>query len=146
MTEHQDSATQEQEYTLLGREDIVNIKDDTTYEIVPTPEWRPGSAVRVKSLSSEERDDFEESFIKRGKKSKETEVSYANMRAKLAVRAIVDNDGKRVFGDHEAAALGKRNGAVLDRIFNVVTSISGMSDQDVQELLGNSKNGRSGGS
>lgn len=108
--------------------------DDLARETVPAPEW--GGEVVVRALMGFERDEFEESmFTGRGK---DRRANFANLRARLVALAVVDAAGKRLFTDADAAALGKKNAAVLDRVFSVAQRLSGLSAADVEELAGNS--------
>lgn len=111
--------------------------DDTQYEDVDVPEW--GGKVRVKSLRANERDAFEASLI--AQKGRKTEMTLTNLRAKLAVMVIVDAEGKRLFADGDAAMLGERSADVVNRIVDVARRLSGMSETDAEELLGNSESG-----
>lgn len=126
---------------VLGRDAILNA-DDVTTELVPVPEW--GGDVLVKGLSGTERDEYEASCTQiRGKSQVPV---FTNIRAKLVARAIVDENGERVFTPQDVAALGKKNGAVLDRLFDVAAKLSGLSDDDVEELAKNSEAAQSGDS
>ncbi len=62
----------------------------------------------------------------------------ADMRSKLVARSIVDEAGKRIFGDGDIKALSGKSAAVLDRLFTVASRLSGMSQDDVDELAKNS--------
>lgn len=128
--------------TYATREAILEIDDLQTEEVV-VPEWR-GMVVVVHSLDGTSRDDLEASMAKtRGKK---TEVNLHNMRAKLVVRSSYDHDSKRLFRDEDEAAVGRKNAAALQRIFEVAARLSGITSQDVDELTKNSEEGQSEGS
>ena len=117
---------------LLTKEQILSASDIQT-EDVPVSEW--GGTVRVKALSGAERDQFEMSmFEERGKK---VQRNLQNMRAKLVSLSIVDEKGSRVFTDADVKALGNKSAAALDRVFAVAMRLSGVSEQDVDELAGN---------
>ena len=125
----------------LSKEAILGAQDIVT-ERVEVPEWSGYCLVR--GMTGTERDSFEESIIefedhKKGKGTQRTaKTKFANIRAKLVARSVVDEDGKRVFTDAEAEKLGAKSGAVLDRLFDVARRLSGMSEQDVEELTKNS--------
>jgi hypothetical protein len=113
----------------LSRDDILKAEDLVTEE-VDVPEW--GGTVLVRGLTGRERDVFEASvFTERGGKAVR---DLANTRAKLAARAMVDEDGKRLFTDSDVAALGEKSGAALDRVFAVASRLSGLADDDVKEM------------
>lgn len=115
---------------LLSKEDILKRTDLETEE-VEVPEW--GGTVLVRALSGTERDAYEASCMSdRGKQGMVRNL--ANVRAKLVVRSLVDEDGKRLFTDGDAAALGETSAAVLDRLFEVAARLSRMNDEDIEEL------------
>jgi hypothetical protein len=61
------------------------------------------------------------------------------MRAKLLVKCLVDEAGERLFTDQDAPALGAKNGAVIDRLYDVAARLSGLSEEEKAELEGNSE-------
>lgn len=127
--------------TLLGR-DAILAASDATFEDVVVAEW--GGTVRVRGLTGKERDEFEASMlVKRGNKR---DVSLINARAKLVSLAVVDEDGTRVFTDADVTELGSKSAAALTRVYEVASRLSGLSDEDVDELEGNSGAAPSGAS
>lgn len=123
---------------LLSREAILSAPDLET-EDVAVPEW--GGTVRVKSLTAAQRDAFEASSIK-GKGKNQT-VNYANVRARLLALTIVDEDGAPLFEHSDVKALGEKNAGAVDRLFEVASRLSGVGEEDVEELAGNSEPGES---
>jgi len=71
-------------------------------------------------------------------------MDYSDLRAKLIVRSIVDGDGNRVFTDMDVRALGRKSASALQRIFEVCQRLSRLTDEDVDELVGNSDGTRNG--
>lgn len=127
--------------TLLGRDAILSASDATT-EDVDVPEW--GGTVRVRGQSGTERDHFESSMlVKRGKTR---DVSLVNARAKLVSLSVVDENGERVFSDGDVVALGHKSAAALTRVYEIASRLSGLSNEDVDELEGNSGAAPSGAS
>jgi hypothetical protein len=122
--------------------DVILQADDLLVEDVEVPEW--GGVVRVRGLTGAERDDFEASVVEqRGKK---TRLNMQNFRAKLVVRVAINGDGQRLFSDKDASRLGQKSAAALQRVFEVAQRLSGLSDQDVEELVGNFDEGQSAAS
>lgn len=123
---------------VLSRESILSAEDLVTEE-VEVPEW--GGTVLVRTLTAKERDAFEESMVEtRGKgRNKTRELRINNVRAALVVRVIVDAQGQRLFRDTDAELLGNKSGKALDRVWDVASRLAGMTDDDVEELLGNSE-------
>lgn len=102
-------------------------------EWVDVPEW--GGRVLVREMDAESRDAFENSLVKiEGNK---TTRDLKNMRAKLAARSIVKEDGTLMFSEEQIAALGKVGARGLDRVVEVARKLSGLSEKDMEELAGN---------
>jgi hypothetical protein len=117
---------------VLTREDILG-GDDRPMERVNIPEW--AGAVFVRGMTSADRDSFEaETLEDRGHAG--IAVKYQDMRAKLAVRCLVDAKGDRIFTNEEYAVLSTRAAAALDRIFAVAMRASKITDADVKKMMG----------
>jgi len=100
---------------------------DFEIEAIEIPEW--GGWVNIRSLSARERDLFEVSIgAVMGKQN------LSNMRARLVVLCLCDEDGNRIFEDNQADELGAKNALVINRLFDKARKLSGMSDEDVKEL------------
>lgn len=125
---------------VLSRDQILKA-DDLAIEQVEVPEW--GGTVLVRGLTGEERDMYEQSLVEgRGKNA---QMNLRNARAKLVVLCVVDEAGKPLFQRADVAVLGRKSAAALDRIFEAAKRLSGLSDSDVDELLGNSEPDPNGG-
>jgi hypothetical protein len=110
---------------MLTKESILAAAD-LPIEPVDVPEW--GGTLYVRTLSGAERDAFESSTID----AKKSGAVLDNIRARLAVRALCDKDGNRLFADDDADALGRKSGKALDRIWDVAQRLSGMGKGDVE--------------
>ena len=111
-------------------------QDDLKTEDVQIPEW--GDAwVRVRSLNASERDHFEASTVQRN--GKKVTTNLENIRARLCLLCIVDEDGNRLFDEGDTFPLGGKSASALDRIFTVAQKLNGLRDEDVDELAKNSK-------
>jgi hypothetical protein len=108
---------------------ILAVEDRGT-EIVDVPEW--GMAVRVLGMTGRERDRFEASILERRGRVEVPNVD--NIRAKVCVWCIVDADGKRLFHDGQADELGAKSGAAIDRIYKVAARLSGIGQDDIEEM------------
>jgi len=124
--------------SLLTRDAILAAPDMLTEE-VPVPEW--GGTVLVRGLTGTERDAFEEEMITG--KGKNRDVNLSNFRARLIVKSVVDKSGKRLFTQADMVALGGKSAAAIQRVFQVAMRLSGMSEEDVEELTKNSEPGQS---
>ncbi|WP_233507237.1 hypothetical protein [Spongiactinospora gelatinilytica] len=127
---------------LLSKDQIWQAHD-ITYEDVAVPEW--GGEVRIRGLRGDERDAFEEASLKRGR-SGNREVNLKNVRARLVAACAINEDGSPMFNAADVLKLGSKAAGALERLFRVAQRLSGMTDQDVDELAGNSDGGQNGSS
>lgn len=111
--------------------------EDTKREAVTVPEWGDVT-VYVKNLSSKDRDGWEASLITITSDGKAKRVNMINMRARLVVRCLVDENGKRIFSDDDAEALGEKSAAVMARLFDLCQRINALSGKEVAALEKNS--------
>ena len=111
---------------MIDRESIL-AADDLPREQVHVPEW--GGHVFVKTMRGFERDAWEVSL-----QDETGKPSNKNVRAKLAVATVVDEDGRLVFEPGDADELGNKSCAALDRIFTVSARLNGITDRDLEEL------------
>lgn len=116
----------------LSRDAILQASDIRT-KLVHVPEW--GGSVLVRGLTGRERDAFELAVT--DMKTGGPKVG-ASVRARLVVLGAVEENGTRLFSDDDVAALGKKSAAALERVFDEIRHLSGMTDEDLAELEGNS--------
>ena len=106
---------------MLTRDQILNAQDIKT-ETVDVPEW--GGTVIVKAMDGLERDRFEMSLSD----------GAENIRGKMALVTVVDEDGKPMFTAGDLDILGKKSGAALGRVYDVASRLAGFT-KDEQEKL-----------
>jgi uncharacterized membrane protein YuzA (DUF378 family) len=125
--------------SLLSKSDIFGA-DDRRTEDVHVPEW--GGTVRLRGLSGAERDAYEASLQKQvnGKPVQD----LRNFRARLVALSAINEEGLPLFEQNEVAALAGRSSAALSRLFDVACRLSGITDDDVKDLEGNSEPAQSG--
>lgn len=152
---------------LLTKEQILQARSQRKTEIVDAPAW--GGQVIIIGLSGKERDAFESDMVSMGGNGKQ-QMNLRNVRAKLVGRSIVDpadfdmildNDGsgriveaklkpdhmpRRMFTDIEVNDLGDVDAFTLQQIFERAQKLSGITKDDVSELVGDLKNDQSGAS
>jgi hypothetical protein len=119
---------------LLTKNEILQAQDIQREE-VPVPEW--GGVVLVRGLTGKQRDGLEASMIEG--KGKNANVNLMNLRAKLVARSVVDEDNKRVFEDADIPALTEKSAVALNRVYEVAQRLSGITQEDVDELTKNSE-------
>ena len=108
---------------MLDRKSIFKAVD-LDIKKVEIPEW--GGELCLRGLTARERDHFEASIG--------ASANLDNLRARLVVLTVCDESGSRVFKDSDAIELGKKNAQVVNRLFEIARSMSGMADEDVKEL------------
>lgn len=123
---------------LLNRDAILKA-DDATYEDVFVPEW--SGQVRVKAISGSERDEYEQHVAGDRKSGK---LNMRNMRARLLVLALVDEEGKRLFKLGDLEMLGGKNAAVIDKLFDVARRLAGITEEEKEEVEENFHVGQNG--
>lgn len=123
---------------LLTRDQIL-AADDLKRETLEVPEW--GGEVIVRSLTGTERDAFEDSVVKQRGNSRE--LNLRNARARLVSLSLIDEAGNKLFTDKDVDLLGRKSAAALDRVFAAAQRLSGLTEQDIDELAKNSESGQS---
>lgn len=118
----------------LTRDAILNADDIEKREVF-IPEWN--GHVIVRGMSGKERDAYEASIVKQ--RGKDTQVNMKNARAKLVALCTIDETGKRLFTEADVVALSQKSAKALDRIFAVAMELSGISQDDLEELTKNSE-------
>lgn len=132
----------DQDFAVADNADDIFAVDDLETRTVPVPEWN--RSVLVKALTGTERDAWEASL--RTLRGKEMVPNTANARAKLVGRALVKPDGTRLFRDEQIPQLGTKSAKVLDRLYDIVTEMSGIGDKAEDEEGKDSGDGLSDGS
>lgn len=115
---------------LLGRDEILGA-DDLKTKDVPVPEWN--GEVRIRTLTGEQRDDYEASMIEM-KKDGTPKRNVKNVRARLVALCIVNERGEQVFNPSDIVQLGRKSAAALDRVATACQELNAFSDEDIEEL------------
>lgn len=127
-----------EQQVVLTRDAILQAKDmDRRYVYVP--EWDGG--VWIRTLRADEFDEFQGSILDQrsnGKRRSTGKVDTRNLRAKLVVRCACDAEGHQIFDETDIPALGAKNTAALNRLWDVASELNGVTDADTEELAGNS--------
>lgn len=118
---------------MLGRDAILGV-DDLTREKMPTPEWGVDAFVYVRELTGTERGAFESMMS--GKHQSER---LSKFRAALCVFGICDESGKSIFTMEDVDALSAKSSAPLDRCFDKIRALSGMTRTEVEAIEKNSE-------
>lgn len=86
-------------------------------------------------MTGTERDHFEGEImdIRDNDKIKAKE-RYLNLRAKFLQKIIVDDNGDNVFTSTDIVELGKKNAKVLNMLWLEARKLSGLDEDDLEEL------------
>jgi len=119
---------------LLTKEQVSAAQDLTTEE-VEVPQW--GGSVLVRGLTARERGQFMAMLVDQRKGGNRTRLE--DLQVRLCAMSIVDEQGRRMFSDSELSLLARKSARALQPIFEVAQRLSGLSDEQVEELSGNSE-------
>lgn len=115
---------------LLSR-DWILAAEDLKREEVHVPEWE--GSVLIATMTGAQRDAWEQTLVANGA----GKVNIANVRARLVAFCAVDAEGRRLFNDADADALGAKSAAALERCARVAMRLNGLSDTALEEARGN---------
>jgi hypothetical protein len=121
--------------------DLIKDADDATLEPVPCPEW--GGKVFVRNPTGEERNAFEqEGMVRRGRNR---EVNLRDLKERLVIWFACDAERRPLFDrdklKEQLPWLRKKNAAPINRIADTALRLGGWTDQDVEDMVGNSESG-----
>jgi len=110
-----------------------------------------GNFVYVRQMTGHERDQFEQSLLKKNKDSKGMIVSYEqateDFRAKLAVQTVCDEKGVLLLKPSDYLTLSQNMSARrLEKIINRAQELNAISEEDKENILKNSDAAQDGGS
>lgn len=123
-------ATQKIREQILAQPDLTQVPVDVS-------EFWSGldDQLYVRKMSAAERSSYELSmdFNDEG-----TPQDRLNIQTKLAVRALVDKDGDRIFGDDDLDLLAAKNSEALQMIFEAAAEVNGLTKDSIRALEKNS--------
>lgn len=113
--------------------EIVAQASDIEHEDMVIPQWG-NVTLRIVSMDLAARGAYLEKLIKAREEG--DDVEYAQLQAELLVRCATDpDDGSKAFALTDVPMLLTKHGAVVNRIANKATILSGL-DADAEERLG----------
>lgn len=153
LEEVDEETTEEPARRCLTAEEILTAEDRGHLDNwVPTPEWGgPGAGVFVQTPSGEDRERYEKlTKTKRQKKGHRTvevkEMNFDELRERLTIDFACDESGKLLFPCHNReqhremiAKLKKKAAAPIGRIGDEVCHLMGWTQQDLDDMVGNSE-------
>lgn len=117
---------------MLNKEQILAIRDIKIEELF-VPEWN--DSIFVKTMTAEERDQFEQAVFLQGDGKRKAQIS--GLRAKMCAFVICDAEGNRLFTEGEVEALSKKSAAALTRIFERAQELAATKEGAVEEAIKN---------
>jgi hypothetical protein len=133
------AAPAEQNGTTARNEEVVGSIDDLlaisdlVYETVYVPEW--GRAVRLVSLTGEERNRVAVANRAHARKSRDEDEATVYFQARIILASLVDAEGVHIGDQSKAAALMGKNGSALTRLFTVCMRLSGIGQDEEEEAV-----------
>lgn len=119
----------------LTRENILSAKRPSILHPMPAL----GGDVWITSMESPDKDAFERSNAELAEASGTSYGYYDNIRSRLLVRSITDENGVRLLADDDAIALGKAWNPNFEEAFALAKKVNGWSNEDLEEIAKNSK-------
>ena len=113
----------------LTRDEILAI-EDLPVEAVEVPEWN--GIVYMRTLSGKQRDDFTQLATDR-RAAKHFDIR--GLKVRLVAMCLCDKNGKLLFaGNGDDAKLNAKAGAAIDRLFKAAQRLSGLSNDELDEM------------
>lgn len=119
---------------MLTKEQILGSKDRKT-ETVPVPEW--GGDVTIMEMSGAQRDALDGLMASRYDHKNGRMLSTKDLRAKMVILSVVNQDGTPMFSDKDMKDIGEKSGLVLDRLVVAINKLNGLDDDAKEETSGN---------
>lgn len=123
---------------VMTREEILARKPVLKTVPITIKEW--GGQFFVREFDGEQREEWEDAI------RTAVGASVKQTRALTVVRALVHENGERVFKDEDADALNKDAGRILARVSNIAQRLNKLGEEGMEEAKGNSEPDRSGDS
>lgn len=121
--------------SLLSKDEILGM-DDISTEEVTIPEWK-GRTVLICGLTAAAKNAYQSSLVEINGKSRKMKLE--NSTAKLLQKCLVDEKRQPLFSETEILRLGTKSAAVLERLAEVASRLSGMDEEENEQLLKNSE-------
>lgn len=122
---------------MLTKQDIIKCTDIETREVA-VPEW--GGSVLLRSMTGEERDEWEQGNQMRNKGEGQP-VNVRGFKVDLLARVIRDpeNPLKPLFDKKDLIELNKKNAKPISDLFAVACKMNGIGDDQVKQMEKNSQ-------
>jgi hypothetical protein len=112
---------------------------DRAFEWVEIPEWQ--MRLRVRGMTGGERDAWEGALADAQKPGSLGKNWWRYQRATMVSRCVIDSQGARLFSRDDVMRLDELDARGLDRIYDAARKASGITQEDVEQMAGNSSSG-----
>lgn len=138
---------------ILTRAEVTAAHDLDTLD-VPVPEWGEDVGVRMRTLTSGEKDRLEKAMFdvaveaddKGALIERRTLNAKFNLKTALLGMSLIDESGGRLYQDDEIDTLGSKDFRVVNRLFARCLKLNKMQGEAVKDAEKNSDGDRSGSS
>ena len=115
--------------TKLTKDDIFKA-DDLPTKDMDLSDWV--GTLTIRTLTGAERDQFESAFVN------QDQIDIRGLKARLIQLTVQNGDGQPMFTKADLQKINSKSASVIDRIFQESQRLSGLTKEDVDELVGNS--------
>ena len=116
----------------MSLKDEILAADDLRTEVVHVKEW--GRDITLRQLPDAQMD----AFIDAAMDQREGDtVRTTGLKARLVGASIVDEGGALVFTPDDLLALQEKSAAAINTLFNAAQKLNNLTDEAVEEALGN---------
>jgi len=116
--------------SVVTREAIIASAAKMKTERLTIEEW--GGDVIIRELTGKERDTIEAALL-RGRDAN----NFSNIRSKAVAKALIDENGNRLFDDNDIELINNLSSNVINTIFEAVNRISGMGELGEEDAAKN---------
>jgi hypothetical protein len=116
----------------LSRESILAAQDLQS-EDMPVPEWSEGATLKVRGISAADFERFQAGLVG----FRDDPAKASNIRCRFLVYCLVDDEGKRLFTEEDAAELGRKSPGVIARLYDKAQALSGLGPTVVEDAAKN---------
>jgi len=119
---------------MLTKEQILAAQDRKQVN-VPVPEW--GGDITIQEMSGAQRDALDGLMASRYDHKNNRMMSTKDLRAKMVILSVVNQDGTPMFTDKDMKDIGEKSGNVLDRLVIAINKLNGLDDETKEDTAGN---------
>lgn len=111
---------------MISKDDLLNKQLDTRIVNID------GDEFLIKEFTTSDREDFEILAMKM-----QSTVQPKNMKAKLIVISLINEDRTRMFGDDEIGTVSQLPSKITQKLFDEILSLNGMAEDSIEDTIKN---------